>query len=135
MRQHDLVLTGRRPGAALLGAVAGAVILLALTAAPAEACQISFEPAQVMVGADGKGTVKAIVKWEHRRCVLRDDEINIEGTGVTVDRTSGWERTERGVFENEIAFTLTATEGTIRVWRECSKKGVSEWLLRVTRKP
>ena len=123
-----------RDGRTLLGAAAAFLAAALIVPAAAHACEISFDPSELAVGADGKGTVKVLVKWEHRKCVLEDDELNIDASGATILKTTGWEKVKRGLFQNTVDFELTAAKGKIRVWRECSKKGISEWEAPITRK-
>lgn len=97
----------------------------------ANACEITFEPKTVKVGADGKGTFTGIIKWEHRKCPLADDDVNIDEKGAKVLEQSGWKKVKRGLYKNEFKVQLTADKGTLRVWRECDKKGISEGTLEV----
>lgn len=97
------------------------------------ACIISFAPPTVTAGSDGKAQVVVSVEWEHRNCELEDDEVNIDYEDVTELSSSGWEKVRRGLFENTLEVQLTGDVGRIRVWRECSKKGISEATATVTR--
>ncbi|MBN2797642.1 MAG: hypothetical protein JXX28_00695 [Deltaproteobacteria bacterium] len=92
------------------------------------ACVIStVEPVQVVAGPDGQAQITAKVEWEHRNCELDDDDVNIDYTGLKQISATGWEEESRGIFINHLVVELTgATDGTIHVWRECTKKGVSE---------
>jgi hypothetical protein len=108
-----------------------AVVLLT---GQALACSIRFEPTDVKVDKDGEATVTVWVQWEHNRCVLDDDDINIDYTGLKELSNSGWTKVKHGLFKNELKVQLTAEkEGAIRAWRECSKKGTSEASVKVTR--
>ncbi len=116
---------------AMLGVVA---FILVAYASDARACHISFDPEEVQVGADGKGKVTAIVKWEHRKCVLDDDDVNVDTKSVKIIKSTGFKKVKRGLFKNEIEFQLEGKEGSIRVWRECSKKGLSEGIVKIKKK-
>ena len=108
-------------------------VLAVFVSASALACEITFDPPEVKVDKDGKATVRAIVRWEHRRCVLEDDDINIDYNNVKLIKESGWRKIKRGLFENTLEIQLTGKEGSIRVWRECSKKGISEGIIKIKR--
>jgi hypothetical protein len=97
------------------------------------ACLIDFEPATVRVDGDGRASFDALIHWEHRRCVLDDDDVNIDAKGVKVLRQSGWQKVKRGLYKNRLDIQLTAQEGSLRIWRECSKKGISDKAIRVIR--
>ena len=97
------------------------------------ACFISFEPEQVAANSDGFAEFDAVIRWEHRKCVLDDDDVNVDAVGVKVISQTGWEQVKRGHFSNHFKVQLTKSEGTLRIWRECSKKGISEHTIRITR--
>ena len=113
-----------------LSGVAAAVLLFTSVAL---ACFISFEPTSATADSSGRASFKAIIRWEHRRCVLDDDDINIDLHGLKILKQSGWDQTKRGYFVNDFQVQLTDKQGSLRVWRECSKKGISEATIRVTR--
>ncbi len=96
------------------------------------ACEITFEQGEKVKAEDKKAKITAVVKWEHKKCVLADDDINIDYKGVKKLKEGGWKKEKPGLFKNEIEVELTAKEGEIRVWRECSKKGVSEGKIKVS---
>lgn len=108
-----------------------ALIIFAALPEKSLACEITFEPSDVVVDKNGEATVKAVVKWEHRRCVLDDDDVNIDYENIKELSNTGWKKVKRGLFENTLKIKLTGDEGEIRVWRECSKKGVSEGILKI----
>jgi hypothetical protein len=115
----------------IAGLTSGWAILLASSIALA--CFISFEPESVRAGADGRAEFDAVIRWEHRKCVLDDDDVNLDAKGLKVVSQTGWEQVKRGYFTNHIVVQLTAKEGSLRVWRDCSKKGISEHSIRVVR--
>ncbi len=114
-------------------AISGAAAAVTLFTSVALACFITFEPENVRADSEGRASFKAVIRWEHRRCVLDDDDVNIDTKGLKILRQTGWEQVKRGTFENEFQVQLTAKEGSLRVWRECSKKGISEGTIRITR--
>ena len=111
----------------------GTASAVMLFASIALACFITFEPETVRADADGRARFTGVIRWEHRKCVLDDDDVNIDTKGLKVLKQSGWEQVKRDTFENEFEVQLTAKEGSLRIWRECSKKGISEATIRVTR--
>lgn len=115
----------------MLVAMLSTTLLLTSTAL---ACFVTFNPDPVKVGKSGEATVTATIKWEHRRCVLDDDDVNIDTKGVKILKKSGWIKVRRGLFTNTLKIKLTAKkQGHIRVWRECRKKGISESFVKVSR--
>ncbi len=113
--------------------ILAAALLALITPAQALACIISFEPEAVTAAADGKARVAVVIEWEHRNCELDDDEVNIDYEGVTELASSGWVKVGRGLFENTLEVQISGDSGSIRVWRDCSKKGVSEASATVSR--
>ncbi len=108
--------------------------ILAASVPEASACEITFNPAEVHVGPDGKGTVKILLKWEHRKCVLDDDDVHVDGKSVKILKSTGFKKVRRGRFENVVNFELQGKEGSIRVWRDCSLKGLSEGIVKIKKK-
>lgn len=86
-----------------------------------------------MVDSSGKGSFTAVIKWEHRRCPLAKDDVNVDGKGVKVLRQSGWEKVRRGLYRNRYEIQLKGRKGSIRIWRRCDKKGVSEGTITIRR--
>lgn len=117
--------------AILMGVVS--LLVVGLFAIEAYACQITFEPSSVKVDAAGKATVTIVVTWEHKRCVLDDDDVNIDYVGVKLLKEGEWISGKPGLFKKTVEVQLTGTEGTVTVWRECSKKGRSEGSIKITR--
>ncbi|NOZ86352.1 MAG: hypothetical protein GXP49_08790 [Deltaproteobacteria bacterium] len=114
---------------------AGFSVLVAvlLTSWQASACHITFEPELAKAGPDGIASFTAVVKWEHRKCVLDDDDINVDAEGVEILEQSKWRKVKRGLFKSDFKVKLTGEKGKVRVWRECSKKGVSEGFIEITK--
>ncbi len=110
-----------------------AAVAVLLSATAAMACQITFEPAGTKADAQGKAKLTIWVTWEHKRCVLDDDDINIDYVGIKSIKETGWVKEKPGLFKREIEVQLTDKEGTITVWRECSKKGRSEGIFKLTK--
>ena len=114
--------------------VASAVALFVMLAVTAAfACEITFDPAAVKADASGKAKVTIWVTWEHKKCVLEDDELTIDYVGMKPLKEGAWTKVKPGVFSREVEVQLTGSEGTITVWRECSKKGRSEGVLKITK--
>lgn len=93
------------------------------------ACSIDIEPSKSKNILPGDTiTLKATVNWEHRVCVLEVEDVDAEvGKNARITAQSGWEKVNKMTYVN--TYTVVAKEkGDIafRVFRECSKKGVSE---------
>ncbi len=96
------------------------------------ACEITFEQGEKVKAEGKKAKVTAVVKWEHKKCVLAEDDVNIDFKGVKKVKDSGWKKEKHGLYKNEIEVELTEQEGEVRVWRECNKKGLSEGKIKIT---
>ena len=96
------------------------------------ACKISYDPGKVEGIVGEKKTVEIELKWEHRRCVLDEYDISMEFKGVTLIEQQGWEKVRSMLYKNVVTVRLDEPgKGTIRVYRECSKKGLSEGILTI----
>jgi hypothetical protein len=116
----------------LISALGAASAALLFTSA-ALACFISAEPTTVRADANGRASFDAIIRWEHRKCVLDDDDVNIDTKGLKVLKQTGWQETKRGYFKNHFDIQLVDKAGSLRIWRECSKKGISELSIKIAR--
>ncbi|MCX7958920.1 MAG: hypothetical protein N3B13_07725 [Deltaproteobacteria bacterium] len=96
------------------------------------ACEITFEQGEKVKAEAKKAKITAVVKWEHKKWVLAEDDVNIDYKGAIKIKESGWKKEKPGLFKNEIEVELTEKEGEVRVWRECSKKGVSEGKIKIS---
>lgn len=96
----------------------------------ADACEINFSPASLSGKAGATVEVKAVVIWEHRNCILDDNDIQISVTNGTLVSQSGWTKVKRGEFTNTLKIKLSAKgEAKVDVSRHCSKKGTSRGVL------
>jgi len=96
------------------------------------ACHITFNPVNpeaAQVG--GIIQVEAIVTLEHRRCVLEDDDVQVElSENIKILSETGWEKVNANEIHNTFEIeVLKPGEATLRVYRDCSKKGISEGFL------
>lgn len=107
------------------------LIIALIVAKSVSACEITFEEGDKVKAEGRKAKITVVVKWEHRKCVLADDDINIDYNGVKKLKESGWRKERAGLFKNEIEVELMEKEGEVRVWRECSKKGISEGKVKI----
>jgi hypothetical protein len=116
----------------LISVLAAASAALLFTSA-ALACFITFEPEAVRADASGRASFDAVIRWEHRKCVLDDDDVNVDAKGLKVLKQSGWQEVKRGLFKNHFDIQLVDKAGSLRIWRECSKKGISEHTIKIAR--
>ncbi len=119
----------RKQAISILG-TASAVFLFSSVAL---ACFITFEPETVRAGSNGRADFDAVIRWEHRKCVLDDDDVNVDTKGVKILSQSGWKRVKRSLYKNHFKVQLTAPVGSLRIWRDCSKKGISEHTVKIVR--
>jgi hypothetical protein len=115
-----------------ISALAAASAALLFTSA-ALACFISGSPDTVRADSSGRASFDAIIRWEHRKCVLDDDDVNVDAKGLKVVKQTGWQEDKRGTFKNHFDILLVDKTGSLRIWRECSKKGISEHTIKITR--
>ena len=119
----------------LVAAAAGGAALL--VPRRAHCCVVTFEPREVLAGADGHATFIARIRLDHNRCILDLPPLCVElrPIGLGILSESGWKKVHRSLFENRYHVALAAEQGSLRVWRECSKKGISEGEITVRRVP
>jgi hypothetical protein len=112
-----------------------ALSLLAATGAllaPSAAwgCVMRFEPRVVQADASGRATFTALIYLDHRRCVISLPPacVHLVPRGLRILRQEGWRRVKRALYSNTYRVELThaGSEGSLKVWRDCSKKGISE---------
>jgi hypothetical protein len=119
----------------LVAAAAGGAALL--VPCRAHCCVVTFEPREVLAGADGQATFIARIQLDHTRCILdlppRCIELRPSGLGILSE--TGWKKVRRSLFENRYHVALAGERGSLRIWRECSKKGISEGEITVRRVP
>gem|GEM_PF-2223313 len=110
------------------------VLLLLVQIRQASACEIHLSPNPAVSNSEGIVTINIVVKWEHRKCLLAtEEEMRIDPTGAEIIEQSGWRMVKRGYYVNDVKLRLTGSEGSLRVWSECKKKGVSESTVKIVR--
>jgi hypothetical protein len=65
--------------------------------------------------------------------VLDEDDINVDYKGMEELSNTGWTRVKRGLYANTFKVRLVEQDGVMRVWRDCSKNGVNEGMVRLYR--
>ena len=107
-------------------------LVIVIAASESFACHITFESDQLKNAQVGEVIkVEAIVTKEHRRCVLEDDDVQVElSSNIKIVSETGWETIGRNEIHNTFEIQiLSGGETNLRVFRDCSKKGVSEGVL------
>jgi hypothetical protein len=88
-----------------------------------------FEPRVVRADAAGRATFTASIHLDHRRCVISLPPacVHLAPRGLRILGQGGWRRVKRTLYSNTYHVQLTdaASEGSLKVWRDCSKKGIS----------
>ena len=109
----------------ILTAIAPLILLLPAISA---ACHIELEPDKDAIRVGDTVTIMATSILEHRNCVLEDDDYSLDlSKNATLLKQGTWTETKRGVFTNTFTIKITDTGlFSIRVYRDCSKKGISE---------
>jgi hypothetical protein len=120
----------RRQALSLLAAT-GAV----LVPSAAWGCVMRFEPRVVQADASGRATFTALIHLDHRRCVISLPPacVHLAPRKLKILEQGGWRRVKRALYSNTYHVELTdaASEGALKVWRDCSRKGISEGTIRV----
>ena len=109
------------------------IFMLITLVRPADACEVTFRPARLSGKLGQTVQVTAVVWWEHRRCILGKDEVDIEVDGGKLITQGGWIKVGRGVYENVLKIKLER-KGTVLldVHRRCRKKGLSKGVLKIS---
>ena len=108
-------------------------LIMLLLSIRADACEVTFRPEKVTGRPGDIVEITTVVWWEHRRCLLGKDEVDIDIDGGKLLSQSGWNKVGRGVYENKLKIKLLKKgETTIDVHRRCRKKGVSRGVMKIT---
>ncbi len=110
------------------------LILFGLVILSGLSCIIEFEPESLKLAKGETATVKLHLKYEHRKCEITLDDTEYETKGLKILEMGKWTKIKRGDFSREIKIMLIAEKGTLRIIRECTKKGISEGVLKVKKK-
>jgi len=105
-----------------------------ISAEKSPACEVTFTPETVEKAVVGETlTVEAILKYEHRKCVIEKDDTNLEmSENVRIVNDTGWEKVKRRLYHNFFDIqVMEEGEAWFRIFRECSKKDISEGILRI----
>jgi len=108
-----------------------ALVIMVLVAGPLWSCFIEFDPESVTVKQGEEFTVILVIEHEHRRCELTLDDTGYEAEGLEIIKKGEWESKDRFLHRQVLTLKLTAAEGKLRVVRECTRKGISEGILKV----
>jgi hypothetical protein len=59
--------------------------------------------------------------------------VHLTPGGLRILEQSGWSKVRRARYSNRYTVQLNSPsrEGSLRIWRDCSKKGISEGTIRV----
>jgi hypothetical protein len=107
-------------------------VVAVLSAAQSFACHINFTPDSIKHAQVGDIVkIEAVVVKEHRNCQLADTDVHVEvSDNIKVLSETGWATVGKNEIHNTFEIeVLNAGEVAFRVFRECSKKGVSEGIL------
>ncbi len=105
-----------------------------ISAEKSAACEITFMPETVEKAVVGETlTVEAILRYEHRKCVIEKDDTNLEmSDNIRIVSDTGWEKVKRSLYHNFFDIQmLKEGEAWFRIFRECSKKDISEGILKI----
>ncbi len=97
------------------------------------ACDITFEPSTVKVNSNNIASVKITLELAHKNCPEKLKDVNFDYTGVKLIKKGEWKQVSKRVFEIVLDIKLTDVRGSIRVWRECDKEGISEGKISVSK--
>ncbi len=94
-------------------------------------CIMSFSPEKIKIEKGVEKEVILKVKYEHRKCEITINDTEYETKGVKIISKSEWRKIRRGLYEQTIKIILESDKGYLRAYRECTKKGISEAVLKV----
>ncbi len=97
-------------------------------------CIIEFTPETLKMKKGETATITLHLKYEHRRCEITLDDTEFETKGIKIISMGEWIKVKRGEYKRNIKIKLTSEKGTLKVIRECTKKGISEGILKVYKK-
>ncbi len=109
------------------------LILLVFNREKLFACDITFEPSAIKVNSNNMASVKVTLELAHKNCPEKLKDVNFDYTGVKLIKKGEWKQVSKRVFEIVLDIKLTDAQGTIRVWRQCDKEGISEGTIRVSK--
>lgn len=108
-------------------------VVIVMSAVDSFACHINFNPTNFETAKVGDIiTIEAVVVKEHRNCVLEDTDVQVElSDNIKILSETGWTAVGKTEIHNTLEIEiLSEGEAFLRVFRECSKKGVSEEFLK-----
>ncbi len=94
-------------------------------------CIMSFSPEKIKVEKGAEQEVILKVKYEHRKCEITLNDTEYETKGIKIISKSEWRKIRRDLYEQTIKIVLKSDEGYLKAFRECTKKGISEAILKV----
>jgi hypothetical protein len=113
-----------------------AVIVVTGAEHKALACDYTFDPEKIEGVTGTEVTVVAHLKWTHRKCELHALDIKFEANGAEVLSFTPWTETSKSHFSSTIKLRLGAPgNGSLRVFRTCSKEGTTEGTAPIKIKP
>ena len=107
-------------------------VVAVLSAAQSFACHINFTPDRIEHAQVGDVVkIEAVVIKEHRNCELADTDVHVAlSDNIKILSETGWTTVGKNEIHNTFEIEIiNEGEVTFRVFRECSKKGVSEGIL------
>lgn len=108
------------------------MLALMLLAGPLWSCIIEFEPETISVKKGETFTVTMVLENEHRRCELTLEDTEYKVEGLEIVKKGEWESEDRYTHRQVLTLKLVGDKGELRVVRECTRKGISEGILKVT---
>lgn len=104
------------------------VLLALLLPVIGSACEIKVTTENKNIKVGDIITINVEVQNQHRRCELADDDYNFDlSKNATLVDQGKWTKVSRGLFKNRFTVKVNAAgEFNFRIYRECSRKGISE---------
>lgn len=109
------------------------LILLVFNGEKLFACDITFEPSTVKVNSNNMASVKVTLELAHKNCPEKLKDVNFDYRGIELIKKGEWKQVSKRVFEIVLDIKLVSSNGSIRVWRECDKEGISEGTIKVSK--
>ncbi len=102
------------------------VMFLSLLHPTLSGCIIHFEPKKLNLVLNRETTLTIYVELEHRKCDIPLEDTNYTANGILILKKGKWIKVKRNLYKQEITVKALKIGGTLRIWRDCEEKGISD---------
>ena len=90
------------------------------------ACLMHYEPEKFNLELNKETILTIYIELEHRKCPIPLEDTTYSSKGINVLKKGEWEKVRRNLYKQEITVKAVNGDGTLRIWRDCEEKGISE---------